>query len=755
MYKVSIFLICSFLVLPTVWSQSYKTDFSPITSSGKIPKDLIKKSSEKYEMRKEGFKGDKRSTRKSKEEFILQSTFTIDELLLSGDVFFNDTISKYVNCVADELLKYNKKLRSKLNFYLIRSNYVNAFATERGAIFITVGLMAKLNNEAELAFILAHEIAHFEKNHLMNEYLESENIKKNKSAYRNKTPEDILLAKSNYSKELELEADEFGFKYFTNSDYSLEAAFSVMDVLKYSSYPFEDKEIDFEFLQNGNFTFPNNYFTDTLVPIKINEDYDDSESTHPNTKKRKEKIADYLRKEEEQNKENLFIVSENSFNFCRELSRFELINNYITERDYAMGFYSNYLLQEKYPNNKFLKQNMGYSLYAMARYKSRNHESKVIRREKEWQGKFFKSLQLLNNITDKELSAIAVSYNYQVYKEFPNDTFLKEVVLDAIRTLVYDENMRLDYYKNKRQKEKILANYQMELLKKPFEGIDTAHLSHLEIKRIKRKQERERAELEKSIHFDQFIFTHLLDDEEFVRLFKTIEIEHNSIDRSDLNQKKASRLQRKEMKKTSKRGFSLGIDRIVFSEPYYHKLDERKSIQTKYIQSEKNQSSLREEMLMLADKIELNIEILGQQKLIDSEIEKLNDVSLLNRWVAEKSAHGQLDIIPYSSKYTNRLVEKYGTKHFGWIGVISTKYKRSFNFKLFALSTFSIYGIPVFIASLFTPDNYTLYYSLVVDVKNNKFLLQDYEYSDSKDNNDLIKGQLYQTFLQIKRKKRD
>src|ERR1043165_3151505 len=82
----------------------FETNYTPMVSSGNLPKDFVTLSSQKYESEKASLsKKEKRGTRKSKEKFILQSNFGVDDILLSGRVLFNDPLSAYVNKVADKL----------------------------------------------------------------------------------------------------------------------------------------------------------------------------------------------------------------------------------------------------------------------------------------------------------------------------------------------------------------------------------------------------------------------------------------------------------------------------------------------------------------------------------------------------------------------------------------------------------------------------------------------------------------------------
>ena len=92
---------------------------------------------------------------------MLESGFAIDDILQSGLVLFNDPTTIYVNKVLEQLPITDRKLIKKNpRAYVLNSSAVNAFATDQGIIFVTLGLLASLQNEAQLAFILSHELIH-------------------------------------------------------------------------------------------------------------------------------------------------------------------------------------------------------------------------------------------------------------------------------------------------------------------------------------------------------------------------------------------------------------------------------------------------------------------------------------------------------------------------------------------------------------------------------------------------------------------
>jgi predicted Zn-dependent protease len=76
------------------------------------------------------------------------------------EIIRDPLITEYVNTVGKNILATIPDLPFTYHFYVIRQHVYNAFATPAGHIFINSGLLEALENEEELAGILAHEIAH-------------------------------------------------------------------------------------------------------------------------------------------------------------------------------------------------------------------------------------------------------------------------------------------------------------------------------------------------------------------------------------------------------------------------------------------------------------------------------------------------------------------------------------------------------------------------------------------------------------------
>src|SRR5690606_39527833 len=75
-------------------------------------------------------------------------------------------ISEYVNRVGQNLVR-NSDVKVPVSIKVIDSDEVNAFALPGGFFFVNTGLILRADNEAELAGVMAHEIAHVAARHAM------------------------------------------------------------------------------------------------------------------------------------------------------------------------------------------------------------------------------------------------------------------------------------------------------------------------------------------------------------------------------------------------------------------------------------------------------------------------------------------------------------------------------------------------------------------------------------------------------------
>lgn len=87
------------------------------------------------------------------------------QLLGAAPLVQNEKLQGYVNQVGLWLAMQTERPDLPWRFGVMDSDSVNAFAAPGGYVFITRGLLLRMRNEAELAGVLAHEIAHVLKRH--------------------------------------------------------------------------------------------------------------------------------------------------------------------------------------------------------------------------------------------------------------------------------------------------------------------------------------------------------------------------------------------------------------------------------------------------------------------------------------------------------------------------------------------------------------------------------------------------------------
>lgn len=99
------------------------------------------------------------------EEEIIIGGNLISGLLGAAPLVEDQALQQYVNDVGYWIASRSSRKDLPWTFGVIDSNGINAFAAPGGYVVITLGLYHLLENEAQLAGVLAHEIAHVVRKH--------------------------------------------------------------------------------------------------------------------------------------------------------------------------------------------------------------------------------------------------------------------------------------------------------------------------------------------------------------------------------------------------------------------------------------------------------------------------------------------------------------------------------------------------------------------------------------------------------------
>lgn len=177
-----------------------------------------------------------------------------------GGIYENAKLTAYVERIMHRIGKYSDKPDMAYNITVLDSPVVNAFALPGGYTYVTRGLLALADNEAELAGVIGHEIAHVTARHGAKRHTASVgsavvagiaglflNITTGINA---RAAGDVLSVGGHaiiagYSRENEYEADNLGIKAMARAGYQPQAQADLLQSLsafaKYQSGGKADK----------------------------------------------------------------------------------------------------------------------------------------------------------------------------------------------------------------------------------------------------------------------------------------------------------------------------------------------------------------------------------------------------------------------------------------------------------------------------------------------------------------------------------
>ena len=153
----------------------------------------------------------------------------------------NSLVQEYISDIGERLNRHSHRPEIENRFTVLDSGDINAFAVP-GYIYITRGMLARLNSEAELAAVLGHELGHVTARHTARIIGQRQTINLASLVLGEAvgggtavgTATDLLGAAhvSGYGRDLELEADRLGAEYAARGGYDPDAMLQVIRVLK-------------------------------------------------------------------------------------------------------------------------------------------------------------------------------------------------------------------------------------------------------------------------------------------------------------------------------------------------------------------------------------------------------------------------------------------------------------------------------------------------------------------------------------------
>jgi predicted Zn-dependent protease len=177
----------------------------------------------------------------SEQEEIELGKQTDAEIAAEYGIYENPELTAYVNRIGTNMAKLGHRPNLEFHFKVLDTSVINAFAVPGGYVYVTRGILAFLNDEAELAGVVGHEIGHVNARHSAHQMSQvqlaqlglglgmalSEKLQK----YAGLVDFGVSMLFLKFSRDNERQADDLGVEYGSKSGYDMYRMASFFETL--------------------------------------------------------------------------------------------------------------------------------------------------------------------------------------------------------------------------------------------------------------------------------------------------------------------------------------------------------------------------------------------------------------------------------------------------------------------------------------------------------------------------------------------
>ncbi len=397
---------------------------------------------------------------KDKTKEIYEGRFSrIKEQLANGDFYFNPIIDTYFQNILQEIIRGNPELnKHTLRLFVSRDEYPNAYCRGDGTLIFNLTLLRFLDNEDQIAFIIAHEIAHQTFDHVCTainkrtEYIYSKETKKklkeiNKNPYNRYTNtvelyKEYIFDDRRHSRLHESDADDMGLTYIKNTKYNPlasvetlkildtvdeqpeEASFNIKNVFDNPAFPFQDKWLK-EKETIGFFMGSDD--TEEKILVK------DSLKTHPDCQKRIALVSEKLPPFDTAAARKIVFTDE--FAKMYTYSEFEQVANFYYYNQTGKSLYTALCLLKKYPDDAWLYTQISRTLLELTEAQENHQLSQILEFPASYHAKPYKDfLTFIRKLRLREMALLNHHFTQKYQEKFPDYAPLEELA-EEVRTV--------------------------------------------------------------------------------------------------------------------------------------------------------------------------------------------------------------------------------------------------------------------------------------------------------------------------------
>ncbi len=173
----------------------------------------------------------------------------------SGLLYPDPQLESYLNRIVKKLQAHSLAPDLDIRIKVLKDPHLNAFAYPNGVIYVHTGILARMDNEAQLAALLAHEMTHCTHRHSLRVIRSIKDRPAGIAAVQNTLAKisavqevarllgaaGLTVAVSGYSRSLETEADLVGLDLMSKADYD---SYEALNLFKHLRQEIEDEGIE-------------------------------------------------------------------------------------------------------------------------------------------------------------------------------------------------------------------------------------------------------------------------------------------------------------------------------------------------------------------------------------------------------------------------------------------------------------------------------------------------------------------------------
>jgi beta-barrel assembly-enhancing protease len=718
-------------------------NYVPLQSKGPVPEDFSIETSQKIKDAGEERRGD--LTAKEQKVFVEQVNYTIDELLKSGLVTYGDDVTSYIQAIGDRLTAAESGLVGQLRFYTLNTNEANAFSTDQGMVFVTTGLIAQMTNEAQLAYVLAHEIIHYQEEHVLDLY---DYVTDNKSlSYGEK-----VRFFSKYSRDNEFEADKEGVRLYLKAGYAASEITKTFDVLIYSYLPFEEIPVDKTYFNTEELFVPGQLFKVEHNEITARQRYNDRLTSHPNVAKRIEALEEEIAKYT--NWGTVLNYPEQSFEYIRNICRFESLLNDVYENNDVEALYSIYILGREFPDSRFLdlckaqiwlelmkeeeRESSAFNPYnIMASYHNRSYEGEIAA-----------MAQFVHALPEEAKVALSLRFIHDVYAKDTTDALLKRMWQKSIELAAAHTEFELEQFSSTNFRQSVVK---LEEARKAQEADTLGTMTRRWDKYETIKNRRSGLTFDSGIDSSKFYLYGIADlvkDSLFNRQFEAYAAKAKEKEQEDEDFfAMTDAEQSEELVEKYEDRLHLDLDTVLLINPFVTETKGYKGVD--FRKSDKLEETLLEAIGNVSSDLGVTVNRLDRTELKSMTTQQYNDLALIIRSMEKGVQTTKPDVFMMDLERLDSLKLVYGSSK---VMLLSLEHDYNDHITVGSAIVYTIllpFGIFYFPVALLTAHT-TQFNVYIMDLEKGEMLVEQSYYSKDQASRKMLEARCYALFNQLK-----